>query len=543
MRSALLLGLITGLLLADGLPETSPVRTATAGAWFTRARGNHALSLNPANLGYYGDPLHLGWPPSTDPAPGETSPQDLYSVQLIASPDKKLVLQTQRAVYRRLGDSQPLAIVLTDSLYKLRVGSFIQRDRAEAFRDSLKTVGYPDAWIVAAAHAPVDHAPLPRVTMTLAGIGLYVRNNALYPQWINRQLFGGLDLVDPKDKERFLSVFPAEGWNLNLMAGISSLSFSVGHWGFSLLAPGIISSLNLPIAITDVLFHGVRFDQPRDLSDLELDLLAMAPLSIDYGRQLQVPLLAPSAGRLYAGAGLNLLLGLADAHLVPDHLFVKTTPDSVLISGKTRLLSNYHPNSLNRPVLGTGVSVDLGIAADIGSQLSLGLAVKDLFGSLAWPRRYTTVNEFSVRLSAEDIKDMSSDYDVHLDSLRHSYDQSDTTYVSGSGRTNYPSQLILGASWQVLHPLIVAASIAYTSGSDYLDHAPPRLSVGLEYTHVPAFPVYLGLAVGGRNGFSWGTGFSLNLGALQWNLGFGQHGGMFNAARGADLVTEMRLLF
>ena len=543
MRSALLLGLIAGLLLASGPPETSPVRTATAGAWFTELRGNHALGLNPANLGYYGDPLRLGMPPSADPAPGDISPLDLYSVQLIASPDKKLVLQTQRAVYRRVGDGLPLAIVLTDSLYKLRVGSFIQRDRAEALRDSLRTVGYPDAWIVAAARAPADQAPLPRVTMTVAGVSLYARNNALYPHWINRQLFGGLDLVDPKEKERFLSVFPADGWNLNLMAGFSSLSFSVGYWGFSLLAPGVISNFNLPAAIMDVLFHGVRFDQPRDLADLELDLLAVAPLSIDYGRQLQVPLLAPSAGRLYAGAGLNLLLGFADAHLEPDHLVVKTTPDSVLISGKTRLLSNYHPASSARPFLGTGLSVDLGIAADIGSRLNVGLAAKDLFGSLAWPHRYTTVNEFSVRLSARDIKDMSSDYDVHLDSLRHSYDHSDTTYVSGSGRTVYPSRFILGASWQVLPPLVAAASFTYTSTSDYLDRAPLRLSVGLEYTPVPAFPVYLGLAVGERNGFSWGTGFSLSLGALQWNLGFSQHGGMFNAARGADLATELRLLF
>ena len=140
--------------------------------------------------------------------------------------------------------------------------------------------------------------------------------------------------------------------------------------------------------------------QSRDLSDLNFDLLAAAPLSVAYGRQLEMLPLHQLGGRLYVGAGLNLLLGVADVHLEADHLYIKSTPDSVLISGRTRLLSNNDPASSTWPTLGRGISFDFGLAADIDSRLSVGLALKDLFGSLTWPHRYTTVNEFSIRLSA-----------------------------------------------------------------------------------------------------------------------------------------------
>ncbi|MFC1618806.1 DUF5723 family protein [Candidatus Neomarinimicrobiota bacterium] len=543
MRFAILLWLVAGVLHASGLPDSNPVRTATAGAWFTRAKGNHALSLNPANLGYYGKPVMLGLPQTAAPTLDEASVRDHFSVQLIASPDVKLVQKTRRAFHRRTGGTLPSAILLADSLYKLQVGLFADRGAAETLRDSLMIAGYPDAWIVAATHAPVDFVPAPYTTLTLMGASLYARNNAIYPRWINRQLFGNLDLHDPEKKDLFLSVFPSDGWNLNLMAGANSLSFTLGNWGVSLIAPKVISGLNFPTAIMDVLFRGVRFDQPRDLSGLQADLLAAAPLSVAYGRQVEMLPLSRLGGRFYAGVGLNLLLGVADVHLETDHLYIKTTPDSVLISGRTRLLSNNNPTSSAWPALGTGVSFDLGLTADLGRQLSIGLALKDLFGKLTWPHRYTTVNEFSMHLSVENIKDMVSDYDVQLDSLRHRFDQSDTTYASGSGRTVYPSQFTFGASWDALPPLTIDASFTHFFNSDYLESAAPRLSVGLEYAPTPVFPIYAGIAVGGWSGFTWGTGFTLNVGAFQWNLGFGQHGGMFNAARGADLSTEFRLVF
>ncbi|MFC1481410.1 SPOR domain-containing protein [Candidatus Neomarinimicrobiota bacterium] len=543
MRFAFLIVLFTGVLLAGGLSGTSPTRTATADAYFTRVKGNHALGINPANLGYYGLPLVLGRTEEITSAPDAGTTSDYFSVQLIASPNEKLVNRTKQLYDRQFSSAIPSAIILVNSLYKFQVGAFTDRQKAEVLRDSLVVAGYSDAWIVREDRLLVELDPLPYFSMTLAGISLDARNNAIYPDWINQQLFGGLDLREPGKKDEFLSAFPSNVWNLNLMVGLSSLSFAAGNFGMSIVEPKMVSTLILPTAVMDVLFRGVRYDQPRDLSNLKLDLLGVAPVSVAYGRQIELHPLTKMVDRFSAGAGVNILLGLADMHLVSDQLDIISTPDSILIEGRTRVISNADPESTRAPVLGGGLSIDMGIAMDINSQLSVSFALKDLFGSITWPERYTTVNEFSIRVSAEDIEDISEDYTNKLDSLKQRFTESDTSYASGSARTVYPSQFILGASFQVLPELTVDAALIHFLDSDYLEAAPPQLSLGIEYVPAPVFPMYVGIGLGGMDGFKWGVGFTLNLEAFQWNLGFGQSGGMFNAARGVSISTEYRLLF
>jgi hypothetical protein len=532
--------LLTGVLLA-GLPEANPVRTATAGAYFTRLQGNHALGMNPANLGYYGEPLRLGRFDEDAVSAGAT--QDHYSVQLMASPSRQLARKAKRIFERQFGRSIPAAIITVDTLYKLRVGDTTDRAGAESLRDSLAVSGYRDGWIVTEDHPLTVAEPVPHFTMTLAGASLDAGNNAIYPTWINQQLYGDLDLREPGKKDDFLAVFPADVWNVNVMAGLNSMSFARGNLGISIVAPRLVSNVNLPTAVLDVLFRGVRFDQPRDLSNLNLDLLAAAPVSVAYGRQLEFPQLTEVVDRFYVGAGVNLLLGLADVHLVADQLDILTTPDSILIQGRTRVVTNADPKSTGSYAMGTGLSIDLGLAVDINPQLSVSLAGKDLFGSVLWPERYTRVNEFSLRLSAEEIESISRDYEAQFDSLKHRYAKTDTSYGIGSDRTVYPSQLIAGATWQVSPELTLDAAFAHTLINDYLADAAPELSVGVEYAPTPVFPMYGGLGVGGTEGFRWGIGFALNLGSFQWALGFGQHGGVFNAARGFSLATEIRLVY
>ncbi|UCH62171.1 MAG: SPOR domain-containing protein [Fidelibacterota bacterium] len=542
MRLAFSSVLVAGVLLAGELPGTNPARTATAGAYFTRVKGNHALGINPANLGYYGKPLMLGRTEEAIISDGAGAAQDYYSVQLIASPDNKLVKSTKQVFHRQFGTAFPSAIIMVDSLYKFRVGDFTDQKKAEILRDSLVAYGYSDAWIVREDHPLVELDPVPYFSMTLAGISLNARNNAIHPNWINQQLFGGLDLRDPGKKDEFLSVFPSHVWNMNFMAAMTSLSFTVGNFGMSIVEPKVVSTMNLPTAVIDVLFRGVKFDQPRDLSNIKMDLLGVAPVAVAYGRQLALPQLTKMVDRFFAGAGVNILLGLADMHLVSEQLDIRTTPDSIMIEGRTRVVANDDPESSRSPVLGGGLSLDLGIAMDINPALSASLALKDLFGRITWPDRCTTVNEFSIHLSGEDIEDIAEDYSNQLDSLKQRFSESDTSYASGTGRTVYPSQFILGASYRVLPELTIDASLIHYLNNDYLEDATPQLSLGIEYAPASVFPMYAGIGLGGMDGFKWGAGFALNLGAFQWNLGFGQNGGVLNAARGVSISTEFRLL-
>ena len=546
--------LVFGALL---LASNNPLQTATAGAYHARAIGNHALGSNPANLGHYGEILILGGPQQDTLAidiPDSLTLLDsdsnavvtdsviyYYSVQLIANPDRKLVKKVQKDYLSQFGRGLTTAIIAEESLYKFRVGDLTSRDSVNALRDSIIAAGYSDAWVVTSVDPlPLSEEITPYFTMTIAGLRSDIGNNALYPDWINKQLFGGIDLREPGAKDNFLSIFPTAGLDINFQGGGSWLEVGMGNFAISFIQLQVITSVTVPTAIMNVIFDGVQFDQPQDLSDLTLDLLAVAPLSLTYGRQLQIPALADKVDRFYAGAGLNVLLGLTDIHLESNKLMLSTTSDSIFIEGDQTLVSNIDNNNF---VLGTGFSLDLGIAADINPQLSISLALQDLLGSITWPETFRKTHEFSISLLSAEMEDIADYSSAEKDSLQESFTMLDTTYASGSRNTTYPAQVVLGGAYRVSPALAVDVALRQYLDNDYFTGVDPQISVGLEIAPTPVFPIYLGVSIGGFHGFSWGGGFSLNLGGFQWNVGFGENGGFLENAKGFRLATELRLVF
>ena len=546
--------LVFGALL---LASNNPLQTATAGAYHARAIGNHALGSNPANLGHYGEILILGSPQQDTLAidiPDSLTLLDsdsnavvtdsviyYYSVQLIANPDRKLVKKVKKDYLSQFGRGLTTAIIAEESLYKFRVGDLTSRDSVNALRDSIIAAGYSDAWVVTSVDPlPLSEEITPYFTMTIAGLRSDIGNNALYPDWINKQLFGGIDLREPGAKDNFLSIFPTAGLDINFQGGGSWLEVGMGNFAISFIQLQVITSVTVPTSIMNVIFDGVQFDQPQDLSDLTLDLLAVAPLSLTYGRQLQIPALADKVDRFYAGAGLNVLLGLTDIHLESNKLMLSTTSDSIFIEGDQTLVSNIDNNNF---VLGTGFSLDLGIAADINPQLSISLALQDLLGSITWPETFRKTHEFSISLLSAEMEDIADYSSAEKDSLQESFTILDTTYASGSRNTTYPAQVVLGGAYRVSPALAVDVALRQSLDNDYFTGVDPQISVGMEIAPTPVFPIYLGVSIGGFHGFSWGGGFSLNLGGFQWNVGFGENGGFLENAKGLRLATELRLVF
>ena len=553
MRSIFLPLVFSALVLASN----NPLHTATAGAYHTRTLGNHALGSNPANLGHYGeimvlgtiqdDSLEIDMPDSLallendSNAVATDSVIYYFSIQLVANPDRKLVKNVQKDYQSQFGRDLPTAIIAEESLYKFRVGDFTSRDSVNALRDSIIAAGYSDAWVVTAVDPlPLSEEITPYFTMTVAGLRSDFGNNALYPDWINNQLFGGIDLRESGAKDNFLSIFPTTGLDINFQGGGNWLDVGMGNFAISMVQPQVITNVTVPTAIMNVIFDGVQFDQPQDLSDLSLDLLAVNPLSLAYGRQLQIPALANKVDRFYAGAGVNVLLGLTDIHLESNKLMLSTTSDSILIEGKNTLVSNIDNKKF---ILGTGFSLDLGIAADVNGQLSVSLALQNLLGSINWPETFTTIHEFSINLLSTDMDDIADYSSAELDSLQESFTTFDTTYASGSSNTAYPTQVVLGGAYRVSPALSVDVAVRQYLDNDYFTGVDPQISVGLEIAATPLFPIFMGVSTGGFHGFSWGGGFSLNLGGFQWNVGFGENGGFFEDAKGLKLATELRLVF
>lgn len=546
------------LLFSIMFAQNNPMQTATAGAFHARSFGNHAIQNNPAFLGKFGEKIVLG-SVGTDsliikpPDLSNTQENDsnivfidslinYYSVQLIANPNRKMVKRIKKEYLSKYGRGIHSVIIADESMYKFRVGDFLSRDSVNLYRDSLIVSGYDDAWVVTSNQPlPLKDQMTPYFTMTVASLEGDLGNNTLYPEWINNQLFGGLDLRGNFEKENFLSIFNSNGIDINFQGGINWLNFGMGNLAISMFQPKIYSSLTLPKGIIDVLFNGLQFDQPQDLSNLSLNLLSVAPLSLSYGRQLQIPALMGKVDKFYVGVGINILLGITDIHLESDDMYVSTSSDSIFIKGKNSLISNIdNDQNIN---FGNGFSIDLGVAANINPKINVSLAMQNLFGSITWPKTYTNFHEFSISIASDELEDISDYNSTEMDSLTDSFTINDTTYNLGSRNTKYPGKTVLSGSYKISSIFVLDLALSQYLKNDYFSQTDPKISIGLEISSLPKFPIYLGMSTGGLYGFTWGCGFSLNLGGFQWNVGLGENGGFLDSAKGVRFSTEFRLIF
>ncbi len=546
------------LLFSIMFAQNNPIQTATAGAFSARSFGNHAIQNNPAFLGKFGEKIVLG-SIGTDsliiepPDLSNTQENDsnivfidslikYYSVQLIANPNRKMVKKIKKEYLSKYGRGIHSVIIADESMYKFRVGDFLSRDSVNLYRDSLIASGYDDAWVVTSNQPlPLKDQMTPYFTMTVASLEGDLGNNTLYPEWINNQLFGGLDLRGDSEKENFLSIFNSNGIDINFQGGLNWLNFGMGNLAISVFQPKIYSSLTLPKGIMDVLFNGLQFDQPQDLSNLSLNLLSVAPLSLSYGRQLQIPALMGKVDQFYVGVGINVLLGITDIHLESDDMYVSTSSDSIFIKGQNSLITNIdNDQNIN---FGNGFSIDLGVAANINPKIYISLAMQNLFGSITWPKTYTNFHEFSISIASDELEDISDYNSTEMDSLTDSFTINDTTYNLGSRNTKYPGKIVLSGSYKISSIFVLDLAISQYFKNDYFSQTDPKISMGLEISSLPKLPIYLGMSTGGLYGFTWGCGFSLNLGGFQWNVGVGENGGFLDSAKGVRFSTEFRLIF
>jgi hypothetical protein len=102
---------------------------------------------------------------------------------------------------------------------------------------------------------------------------------------------------------------------------------------------------------------------------------------------------------------------------------------------------------------------------------------------------------------------------------------------------------VLSGSYKISNIFVLDLALSQYLKNDYFSQTDPKISMGLEISSLPKFPVYFGISTGGMYGFTWGCGFSLNLGGFQWNVGFGENGGFLNNAKGVRFSTEFRLVF
>ena len=484
--------------------QTNPIDIATTGANKLRMHGQLNIFQNPATLGYSLGQIKL------DTSNTENSLNDFNE---------------------NIEDIENLENAAKDSVdNEFSEFNDIQEDSPDTLSLEIdKVVDYSDSLKADSAQSNSGFS------MSLFSISLGLGSGSITPDWINNQLFGGRDLRDIDQKKSFLKGISKDiNVQVPLHSSLPMINFSFGSSMISLGQVVSYTSVNIPKDLTQVPFVGLEKDEELNINDLSIEHITYLPLSYSKGFALK-PGLIPFGNKSYAGVRASLLIGLAEVHTKKVEGIIKGTEANTIIDADIEIGSSL-PVSIDDSVpagsMPIGLGIDLGVITEMDEKLSIGLSIDNLFASFNWDG----ATMYSARAQGE----IEPDEITEADSLSDLLSQSELK-ESSSYKTSLPTSMNLSGTYKADDWVTLDANIRIDIGDSYWGSKTPLFSISSELFPSTKAPIYLGISFGGENSFVWGTGISLKMGSIIFDVSGGQLGGLFNDATGMQFGFGLRI--
>ena len=484
--------------------RTNPIDIATTGANKLRMHGQLNIFQNPATLGYSLGQIKL------DTSNTENSLNDfnenIEDIENLENADKDSV-DNEFSEFNDIQEDSPDTLSL-------------EIDKVVDYSDSLK------------ADSAQSNSGF---SMSLFSISLGLGSGSITPDWINNQLFGGRDLRDIDQKKSFLKGISKDiNVQVPLHSSLPMINFSFGSSMISLGQVVSYTSVNIPKDLTQVPFVGLEKDEELNINDLSIEHITYLPLSYSKGFALK-PGLIPFGNKSYAGVRASLLIGLAEVHTKKVEGIIKGTEANTIIDSDIEIGSSL-PVSIDDSVpagsMPIGLGIDLGVITEMDEKLFIGLSIDNLFASFNWDG----ATMYSARAQGE----IEPDETTEADSLSDLLSQSELK-ESSSYKTSLPTSMNLSGTYKADDWVTLDANIRIDIGDSYWGSKTPLFSISSEFFPSTKAPIYLGMSFGGENSFVWGTGISLKMGSVIFDVSGGQLGGLFNDATGMQFGFGLRI--
>ena len=344
-------------------------------------------------------------------------------------------------------------------------------------------------------------------------------NNTISPDWISDYFDVGY--INDELKNEMINSLPDNDWLL-FQALRVPFGFSINNFAVStgLDINGRIASHT---DVFELLFNGLRFDNSISL-DGNVVFEAVVPVTIGYGKEFYSILLNKYFDRVYVGGAVKYLTGLNRISTEFSNSTLSTSKESVNIQTTT---------SLTSAMLGTGVALDLGVAALSGEKLYLSASLNNLFGKINWSN--SDIASGSVNLNVDELNISE------LDSLLEEASTTDETTDKVS--STYPGYFVAGFHYQYRPNVSFHSTLIQGLSDDMNVSTTPRLSFGSEINSNSWLTIRFGISAGGIEDFRWGTGFGLNFSKFHLDFGISESGGMLNSAKGISIAIDQTFYF
>ena len=453
----------------------------------------------------------------------------IYKIQLFAT-DIKDSLETFLKRSKPLIKNLKRTVTLNDSMYRFSVGSFEYEQEALIVKDSLIVNGLsPDAFIVKKElKSNALSAPIFSISL-LGNNSISLNNNLFSANWFNT--YSGIDMVkQPNFKESLLKSLPTKSTEGILVTNTSLLDLTYKNFGLSFFNTSSFSRFSLPTSLFKMIFDGLKFEDPIDISELDYKAYVVGSSSLSYGMPIEhesIPF------ETYIGFGLRYLRG-SFTYLDSFSGVILTTTDSITISYKQKIINPDY-------TLGCGYGIDLGVLCILDEKISGQISFIGLGSSL---KNNVLVKYLTqeIKLSNGEIENFDLDDEVWVVLDSSSYEDI---------RVEIPAKLNLGLSYSHSSKVHLRGSIQHLMQTKFIGSVNPRFSLGVELLPNTNFPLRAGFSMGGFNqnfespgsSNTFGVGFGIHLGVFHFDVGMNQIGGVFNKAKGFSVGSDLRLLF
>tara|TARA_B100000315_G_scaffold230633_1_gene241238 strand:- start:1434 stop:2714 length:1281 start_codon:yes stop_codon:yes gene_type:complete len=353
-------------------------------------------------------------------------------------------------------------------------------------------------------------------------------NNSISPSLLNNYLLSGEHLSGSR-KQEFIDAFHSDGLSLAPLVRGQLLGLSYRNFAFSVDAE-VSGEVVIPKSLIETLFNGNEFGETLELNELNADLQAVVPISLGYGMEITHPVLNEIADSWYAGGALKLLYGIANIHTENVSGNITSYQDSLTLDADIQVKNSFG---------GLGFAFDMGIVAK-QVDMTFAFSLNNIFGSINWSDDNSILTDYHIVVNTDTVDLLDS---ADVENLMDNAVKSDTSYNIKGYSTSYPMVALFGFQYDWKHNLTLFANYRQMFTDDLNFSKIPRLSGGVEYFVKDWFPIRLGLALGGKENFQWGTGFSFKSNHYVMDFGFSQNGGIFNYAKGFAFSLSHTIIF
>lgn len=455
-----------------------------------------------------------------------------YRIKLFSTLEKDTVKFYKKVLKEKLKDYES-SIIKTDSLYQYFLNVSNSEEEAIILKNSptIQSMFQNPSVDFFYNSIPEGFSPDLSITFPLR-FSIGVENNHVNTNWFNKYI--SADMVEnPSIKSDFIKNIPSSGISGSLYTNTSALELTYHNFGMSLFNVHTFYKMNLPKELSKIIFEGVQFDEPKDISNFDARALVYNETVFSYGKKVSFKKIPFNT---YLGIGVRYYSGLF-SYTESYTGIISTKQDSINIYSDINIILN-KPNNI-----ASGLGLDLGIYSKINGKFSAQVSLIGLGSTLKSKKVDNIKNINNISISNNDISEIIDYNSTQNDSITNSFSILDTTEIIRNISIDLPTSLNIATSYILSNNFHMKAAYKHIVRTNFAGQINPEISLGVEIYPNKPYPLLTGISFGGVNKITFGAGFGLNIKRLFFNFSINQYGGLFNYAKGFNVASEFQFLF